>query len=347
MTKKTEILDNPKNEIAAYIPFYSELAQLEKDNAALVFDYESSKGNKEARSHVWKLRQTKGALEKVRKEKKAEYLRMGGVVDSEAEAIKKRIEAMISTHQVKIDEIELRESSRVAEIRKRVENISSNCIFNTTFEVEEEIKRIESIIIDESYQEFMAEATSKKNASLLKNKELLSQYAKRDADLLELEKLRKEAADREQREKEKKIAEEAAERERKAAEERQKEAQRLAQKQQEESAMREKKLIVEAEEAKQKLAEAEKRAEQDRKDQAKREADAREKAIKDEQERIAKQQAKNAEDAIKRENDRKHAGNINRAAVTAMVENGMSEEEAKKSVILIAKGLIPNISIKY
>ena len=66
----TEILDAPKSAVAAYQPFYAQLAELETNNARLVFDYESKKGNKEARSHVNTLRLTKGALERVRKAEK-------------------------------------------------------------------------------------------------------------------------------------------------------------------------------------------------------------------------------------------------------------------------------------
>jgi len=67
-----EVLDKPVSIVAAYTPFYAKLAALEKENSELVFSYEDPRGNKEARSHVYKLRQTKGALERKRKEAKAQ-----------------------------------------------------------------------------------------------------------------------------------------------------------------------------------------------------------------------------------------------------------------------------------
>ena len=38
---------------------------------------------------------------------------------------------------------------------------------------------------------------------------------------------------------------------------------------------------------------------------------------------------------------------INNAISSALVKQGISEEDAKKVVIAIAKGLIPNTSIRY
>ncbi len=70
-----EIIDAPKSDVAVYAPFYADLAKLEDDNKKLTFAYETPKGNKEARSHVYTLRQTKGALERTRKEAKA-FLRI-------------------------------------------------------------------------------------------------------------------------------------------------------------------------------------------------------------------------------------------------------------------------------
>ena len=42
--------------VVEYRPIYAVLAQAEQENSSLVFDYKSPKGNKEARSHIHKLR---------------------------------------------------------------------------------------------------------------------------------------------------------------------------------------------------------------------------------------------------------------------------------------------------
>ena len=101
----TEILDAVVHQVKAFEPFYAQLAEFKANNAALTFDYESPKGNKEARSHIFKLRQSKGALEAARKSEKEESLNYGRKIDAEAKAIAAEIDGMISVHQVKIDEI--------------------------------------------------------------------------------------------------------------------------------------------------------------------------------------------------------------------------------------------------
>src|SRR5690606_10387169 len=59
--------------------------------------------------------------------------------------------------------------------------------------------------------------------------------------------------------------------------------------------------------------------------------------------------AKAAEEAEqrRREADIAHKASINNAALTALIENGLPDACAKQAVILIAKGLIPNIRIQY
>ena len=72
MSQSAEVIQFNKNEIAAFSEFRSQLATLKHDNSKAVFNYADPKGNKEARSHIYKLRQTKSAVDKVRKEQKQE-----------------------------------------------------------------------------------------------------------------------------------------------------------------------------------------------------------------------------------------------------------------------------------
>src|SRR3954454_6832415 len=92
----TEPHSTADDALAVYNPFRAELAEFKAQNATLIFDYESPKGNKEARSHVYKLRQSKAAVEKARKEEKAASLEYGRKVDAEAKTIMEEIEAMIA-----------------------------------------------------------------------------------------------------------------------------------------------------------------------------------------------------------------------------------------------------------
>lgn len=47
-----EVLDKVESKIAVYDPFYAQLAEVEKNNTAIVFDYESKKGNKDSPPNV-------------------------------------------------------------------------------------------------------------------------------------------------------------------------------------------------------------------------------------------------------------------------------------------------------
>lgn len=322
----TEILDAKTTQVAAYQPFYSELAKLEQDNAALVFNYETPKGNKEARSHVFSLRKTKGALEKVRKEAKAESLRIGRAVDSEAAAIEARIEAMITVHQIKLDEIETREKERTAALQSRYEEISKNLgAFTATDDIRTEIARVEAIEVGADWQEMMAMATTTKAAVLEKLAGSLQDAIKRDEEAAELARLRAEAEVRAQAERDAAIAKAAAEKaqreaEEKAAAEAAKAAKALADAQAEAKRKEEAAALAvkQAQEAAQRAEEAAKRREMEAKLAAE-EAERRRVA------EAAEAERRRVEAAQKAEQDRKDA----EAAAERRIQEAAERERAK------------------
>ena len=59
------------SEIVAFNKAKADIAALKVENARLVFDYEDDKGNKEARSHVYKIRKARTSFDKLRKETNA------------------------------------------------------------------------------------------------------------------------------------------------------------------------------------------------------------------------------------------------------------------------------------
>lgn len=50
---------------------------------------------------------------------------------------------------------------------------------------------------------------------------------------------------------------------------------------------------------------------------------------------------------LRREADTQHRANINNAILSALTENGISEDDAHKVVVLAAKGQLPNLTINY
>jgi colicin import membrane protein len=354
-----EILDAPTSIVAEYQPFYAQLAELEANNAKLVFDYESKKGNKEARSHVNTLRLTKGALERTRKAAKEESLRVGRAIDAEAKEINARIEAMITVHQTKIDEIEEREQRRIAVIEACIENLRRHGESAKTAEnLAAEISVLEVVVIGDDYAEFKAAALEAKDARLRELRINHAALVKAEAEAAELARLRAEAAQRAQRERDEAIAKAAAERaaaeaaaraEAEAAKARRaiEEAELKAKQEREAAERRELELKLQAEQAERRRVEAEQKAIRDAEEAAARAEAEKQRAIQAERDRQTALAKAEVEAQAKREANKAHRAKINNAALAAFVAGGISEECAKECIKLIATGSIPRIQITY
>lgn len=215
------------HEITAYDPFRAELVELKKANEAAYFDYNTPDGNKQARSHVYKLRQSKSAIEKVRKEEKASSLEYGRKVDAEAKVIMNEIQEMIDVHMKPLEEIEQREEERKNRILARITEIteqSEKAATETSEEIETRLGFVRDIEVDDSFAEYKKSAQDAVNHALEVLPKILEDAKKKEQEALELERLRKEAAEREQKEREERIAQEAAEKARLQAEKEKEEA---------------------------------------------------------------------------------------------------------------------------
>lgn len=333
MSETTNVTFDASSEIAAYSEFRAQLAQLDSENKSLVFDYESPKGNKDARSHIHKLRRTKSAVDAARKEEKAASLAYGRRVDSEAKEIIAQLESMISVHESPLKEIEEREAARKQEILSRLGVICGYSEISRDLPAEElkaHLAALHEIAVDESFGESMAAATTSKKESIAHLEDAIKAAEKREAEAADLARLRAEAEAREREEREQRIAEEAAAKakaeaeEKSANEKKQAAAREAAAKQRAEDAERE------AQEAIKRAAEAEKNA------KAK-----AEQAIKD-------KAKKEAAEAAAREKDKEHRAAINNAAVDALISGaGLDANAAKAAITLIAKGGVPAVVISY
>ena len=338
-----EVLDKPANQIAAYSEFYSQLSTLENDNSKIVFNYESPKGNKEARSHVNTLRLTKGALERTRKEIKEESLRTGKAIDSEAALLKERIEAMISVHTAPLEAIDQREKDRVAALAARVSVFDNFCDMielRTSSEIAVAITELEAIPVDDSFQEFIAEAAAKKDARLIHWREVFGFKKNAELEKAELDRLRIEAEARAQQDRDNAIAEAAANKAKADAE-------NAAKAEREASERRELQLKFAAEQSERLRLEAAQKAIDDAKKAAEQAEKSKLAAIAAEQARVAKAAKDDEDERVKREKNIAHARAINRAALEDMIAGGLNEECAKQCIKLIASGKVSNIKINY
>lgn len=352
-----ELLDK-ESAVAEYKPFYAQLADLEKNNTAVVFDYASKKGNKEARSHVFALRKSSAELERTRVAAKSESLKIGRAIDSEAKEISARISAMIDVHQVELDKIEKIETDRIEKIQTKLSALSEVHHGKSVADYKFHIQTLEAVVIDESWQEFITNAAQAKDASIAKHRELLAEKEQQDLAAAELDRLRKEAADRAQKDRDDEIAAKAAAKAKEEAEAiatRQAElarkaiedAEAKAKQEREDADHRELKLKLDAEVAERRRIESEQKAEQDKiAALAKAESD-KHLAIQQEQDRVALVKKMEEEDRAKREANIAHKKKINNEALKQLVAGGISEECAKNCIKLIAGGYVSSISISY
>ena len=242
--------------------------------------------------------------------------------------------------------------------------------------VSQVIADLEEIEINDTWEEFLAEAAQVKDQTLAKLRTLHAERTQYEADQAELAQRRAEAESQAQRDRDAAIAQAAAEQAKREAEERA-QAERAA------AARREQELLdqaaatqraaqqavldaeaaaecqrlqleLQAEQARTAAAQAEasrvaaeQRAEQERIAAIKRQEEAVERA------RIAEQaRADAAADEILRqeklrEADKAHKGKIYKAAKEAFIEHGMTEDCARLAVKLVASGFIPSMSIQY
>ncbi|MDE2021151.1 MAG: hypothetical protein KGJ13_12515 [Patescibacteria group bacterium] len=184
-------------------------------------------------------------------------------------------------------------------------------------------------ITEDIYQEFLPVARDLHSKAISALKDHHAAAIKREAEAAELEKLRAEKAERDRKDAAERAVKEKAEREARIATEAAAAAERKAKAEIEAAALREKQAKEAAEAARIRAEEAEKAAK-----------------IKAEKEIQAKIDAEK-EAERKREANKKHCAKINNEAASALVFAGCSEELAKAIVTAIAKGMIPNVSIKY
>lgn len=380
MTPQAEILPMETGKIAVYSQFRAQLAEMKKSNSTLVFDYESKSGNKDARSHVYKLRQTKSAVEVARKKEKQESLEYGRKVDDEAKEIVAEIEEMIDVHQKSLDEIEEREKTRIADIRRAIQHIhdcgngmmggSPQPLILCLRDLEEKIT------IDDSFGEFQEEARKAKDSSLAKIKLAIEESKRRATEQAELERLRKQAAEREQHDRDEKIRRDAAERATKEAEEKaraekektdraaalEREAEiRMASEAKAASEKRELELKLAAATAEREKLEAQQREEKakteakEREEQLKRDAERQAvEAVEQEKVRVKEEADKKAAEDAKREADKDYREKIQKEVVNAFLcqlpdhLHSETPDELPIAIMnIIDAGIIPHVKIIY
>ncbi|ENC9823521.1 hypothetical protein RQ698_21855 [Pseudomonas aeruginosa] len=326
---------------------YLQIIKAEIDS--FVPDVSTRKGREAIASIAYKVARSKTALDNAGKELVAELKEVPKKIDAERKRMRDLLDAWQADVRRPLTEWEQREEMRKAKHQAGIDqiNLRLECRDLDSTELKANIEWLEGLSIGADWEEFETEAARTKDKALAALREALVARDKYEAEQAELELLRAEAAAREQKEREERIAREAAEQarrqeeakaqaERDAAVRREAEAQAAAER-------RELELKLAAERAEREAIEAKQRAEQAERDAQRR----AEEAAAAERKRQADEQARIEREAAAREADKAHKKAINNEALAAFVAGGMDESSARRAVTLIAQRKIPGVHIYY
>lgn len=310
-----------------------------KDTCNFIPDVTTDEGYNKSKRVALDVGKLRTALEKKRKEKKAYFLEGGRQVDAQARSIDEELEQYMLPHKEAYKELDNlrkeREAKRKADLEERVESIRELPEKMRDMSSDEVKMALESLQVEEclDFYEYTEQALKARNASRSALSEMFAKKLKEEKEAEELEQLRKDAEERAVKEREEAIRKEAAEKA---------EAEKQA------AIKREQKAKEEALRLEQQKIDAEKRAIEAEK-QAKIEAEkAAKQAVIAEQERQAAEAKRAAEEEAKREANKKHVGEVRKAAKVALMDIcGLDEVKAKEIVLAINAGDIPSVSIKY
>lgn len=308
------------------------LGQIKIEVDAFIPDMSTDKGRKEIASFAHKIARARTTLDTIGKDLKASIMEQPKQIDAERRRVREILEGWQAQVRAPLTEFEEAEKARIAEIQKRIDEITALPEQLKEHGATSEIiaKKIEEITTEQfDYQEIQSDADAAKFVAIQKLTALKAEVEKAEIEAKEAEAKRLEAEKIAQAEREAKIKAEA-----------------------------EAKAKADAEQAIKAAQEAEERAKREAQEASERAEKARiEAAAKAERERIeaveaekrrARQEAQDKADAeAQRQANRDHCRKINREALEALVETGITQNQAKAIITAIAKNEIPHISISY
>lgn len=297
----------------------SVLEQIAAEAKNMVPDLTTVKGRKEIASMANKVARSKVLLDNLGKDlvagRKAELKK----VDEERKRMRDTLDALKSEVRQPLTEWEEEQERIKAEEAARAEAEKLAAQIETDHEI--------SLLLNEKHDREKAEEAERIRIEKQQHEERIALEAK-------------EAAEREA-----KARFEAEQQARINAERAAKEAEERAKQQAIDAEAARLKAVADAEAAERKAKEDAERYAIEAEQRAKEQAEA---AAQRERDLIARQQQAELEAKQKREANKKHKAVINNAALLALIENaGLTEDQAKATVVAIAKGVIPAITINY
>ena len=326
------------------------LAKIKGELDLFVPDVTTKKGRDAIASMAYKVAKSKTALDNIGKDLVAELKDVPKKIDAERKRMRDLLDLWKDEVRAPLTEWEQAEEARKQAHQgfiARIQFAGHGFDGLDAAMLKTRAAELDATVIDAALEEFEAEAHRAKAKALDALTAGIAEREKYEAEQAELTRLRAEAAAREQKEREERIAREAAERA-------QREAEAKAQAEREETIRREQEAKAAAERRELELKLAAERAEREKAEAIQREQQAKAdaerqaaEAVEAEKRRVAAQAQAEVAEAQRRERDKAHKAAINRTALEAFMQGGMTEECAKLAVTLIAKKSIPAVSIAY
>lgn len=355
------------------------LAKIREEIDGFTPDTSTKKGRDAIASIAYKVARSKTALDNVGKELVAELKDVPKKIDAERKRVRDTLDSWQEEVRRPLNEWQAAEDARVDRHSQGIDWFRLRADENSELDAAElnaSIAEVESRIIDESWEEFEAEAHRIKARALSSLKEALDKRVKADSEAAELLRLRQEADARAEADRIAEAQRVAVEAERQRVEqerlEQQEESDRLIRKaelereqariDQEQAELRsqqaerdriaaveqaERDRVAAEERAEQQRIQAEKLAEQERLAANERQKRAEEKARQDEIDRQQRAADEIERQRLARESDQAHKIKIMGEAKQAIMGMNVSEELAKAIVLKIARGEVPNVKINF
>lgn len=307
------------------------VSKIETESRSITFDITTKEGQATCRSLAAKIASAKSTLDKAGKAQKDEYTVTTKLIDADRNLAKSRLQALQDEIRQPLTELEQQEAQR-----KLHHEMNLSLMIDTTeligahsSAISERINALQDKVIDDDWQEYKSQALEAKDFVLKALRSQFDEAKQREDEQAELARLRAEQVQREQQEREDRIAQEATAKAKADAERQAQQVAQEAERKEREQQEREARLIAEKEAA-------ELRAKQQVIDAAKRERDAIE------AERLASEQLE-----ARRRANKKHSDSVFIKAKDDLVANGIDEDIAKQIIKLIHANKVANVTIKF
>lgn len=310
------------------------LTRIETDALSIAPDLSTATSRKEIASLAFKVARSKTALDEIGKTITEDARKQIDAVNAKRRDVRERLDTLKTTVRKPLDDWEAAEAARVADLEDRLKDFSEDLpgVDSSSFDIATAIDEIEAIPVDDTWHEFKDRAHAAKTGTLNVLRDLLAKAEVREAERAELERLRAEAAAREEEDR-RRQAEERRKAEEARIEREKAEAAERAAKAAEERAAREK-------------AEAEARHKREL-EEAKQAAEF---ALNEERNRQARIKAAEDEARAKREADQARRAEVRDAIAKALLDTfglvNADEEPADVLANEIMAGRIPHVKVE-